>query len=187
MKNILDLNRNDIINRVIMTAASGENASVIKWHDLSILFKVPLPEYYDGAFMTITPDFMKQFDLSYDDLINSAKRNMKPYVIPMGDFIPIPSGGADLTIVTNKDKLFGAGMIFINDVFKEISETKQADLYILPSSVHEVLVLPAYEAEDVEFLIDLVKTVNIQEVAPEERLSDNIYYYSRKLNTIIMM
>ena len=49
------------------------------------------------------------------------------------------------------------------------------DLYILPSSVHELILVPAYEYIDVYQLYEMVKEVNDTQVAPEERLTDRAY------------
>lgn len=60
-----------------------------------------------------------------------------------------------------------------------IADKLDSDLYIIPSSIHECLILP--EQEDIcgDDLKKLVRTVNDTEVADDEILSYNIYKYSR--------
>ena len=60
-----------------------------------------------------------------------------------------------------------------------ISKKCDSDLYLLPSSIHEFLALPANSLEP-EALEKMVKQVNRTEVATEEVLSDTVYFYDRK-------
>ena len=64
----------------------------------------------------------------------------------------------------------------LKDVFKMIHE-KMGDYYILPSSIHEVLIVPATCGLDRDELKEMVCTVNRDQVAPEDQLSDEVYFY----------
>ena len=50
--------------------------------------------------------------------------------------------GMEMLIVTNREKLYGATIMLFPDILKPVSELLQQDLYIIPSSIHEILVLP---------------------------------------------
>jgi hypothetical protein len=54
------------------------------------------------------------------------------------------------------------------------------DLYIIPCSIHELILVPAYDEADPSYLIDMVREVNATEVRPSEVLSDNIYIFKRQ-------
>lgn len=82
-------------------------------------------------------------------------------------------------VCTNTMKLNGAGVILYNGLLQEFADRVDSDVYILPSSVHETLLIPVNADMDVEYLRDMVRTVNRTEVAPDEILSDNVYYYNR--------
>lgn len=83
---------------------------------------------------------------------------------------PVP-----MLVVTNAATSFGAGVITSRRVVKRISQMLgETNLVLIPSSVHEILVLPAYMTFG-NNLSDLVKEVNGTEVAEEEQLSDNAY------------
>lgn len=82
-------------------------------------------------------------------------------------------------VCTNTAKLNGAGVILYQGLLQEFADRVGSDFYILPSSIHETLLIPANGDMDVEYLRDMVRTVNCTEVAPEEILSDNVYYYNR--------
>ena len=82
-------------------------------------------------------------------------------------------------VCTNSMKLNGAGTILYSGLLQEFADRVDSDVYILPSSVHETLLIPANADMDVEYLRDMVRTVNRTEVAPDEILSDSVYRYNR--------
>ncbi|MEE0686947.1 MAG: DUF5688 family protein [Lachnospiraceae bacterium] len=82
-------------------------------------------------------------------------------------------------ICTNTIKLNGAGVILYQGLLQEFADRVGSDFYILPSSIHETLLIPANGDMELEYLRDMVRTVNRTEVAPDEILSDSVYYYNR--------
>ena len=74
----------------------------------------------------------------------------------------------------------GAACLLYDDLLKDFSEKHASDFYILPSSVHEVLLLPAEGRKEDESLSAMVREVNRTQLSAEEFLSDHVYYYSRK-------
>lgn len=88
--------------------------------------------------------------------------------------------GDPMIILTNDKKYNGAGVILCDAVLKAVYR-KIGKFYILPSSIHEVILVPANaNAMDPTTLTDLVKTVNTTQVAEEEQLSDDVYIYNGK-------
>ncbi len=83
-------------------------------------------------------------------------------------------------VLTNKLKLYGACCILYKDLLEEFAEQHDCDFYIIPSSVHEVLLLPCSKELDSEYLTSLVQEVNSSELSTEDILSDHVYLYSRK-------
>ncbi len=88
-------------------------------------------------------------------------------------------------LLTNKMRNQGAVAIFYKGVLKRLSEKLESDLFILPSSIHECIVLPMGEEAVKEELENLVRKVNRTQVMEEERLSDRIYRYLRNEDQII--
>lgn len=82
-------------------------------------------------------------------------------------------------VLSNEQKVFGAGSMLYRDVLKQTAQLLQEDFYILPSSIHEVIVLPASAAGERKSMREMVREINSTQVAPEEVLSDNLYFYSR--------
>lgn len=80
-------------------------------------------------------------------------------------------------VLSNIEQCFGAVSILYPEVLKNFAKEKGRDLYILPSSVHEVLLIPEDNRFDSGEFGSLVRNVNETQLTLEERLSDNVYYY----------
>ena len=73
---------------------------------------------------------------------------------------------------------------FINGVLDKIGELLGSDFYVLPSSTHEVILVPDNGNMQTKELEDMVKEVNATQVAPEDLLSDKVQYYDRAAKTL---
>lgn len=82
-----------------------------------------------------------------------------------------------IQILTNTEQMQGAAVMLYPGVLEEIAKKERRNLYILPSSVHEVIILPETGRETADVLREMVCEVNRTQVAPEEVLSDNLYYF----------
>ena len=87
-------------------------------------------------------------------------------------------------VIKNQLCLNGAGCILYENVLKGFAETMGDDLYILPSSIHETIVIPVSDNQVPEFLREMVREINHTNVVVEERLADNVYIYKRSTDTI---
>ena len=92
------------------------------------------------------------------------------------DMMP-PMEGPQLMVLTNEQGMHGAGAMFYPDQLETIAQQMGTDFFVLPSSVHEVLILPDDGSQDLESLQFMVREINRSEVAPEDRLSDFVYHY----------
>lgn len=84
-----------------------------------------------------------------------------------------------MIVVTNNKKLNGAAAILFPDELQKIADKMGADLYILPSSVHEIILLSTDNTMTVDELKETVRFVNSNELRQEEVLSDNVYLFNR--------
>lgn len=89
-------------------------------------------------------------------------------------------------ILTNQKSINGASCILYNNLLHDFSNQIQSDFYILPSSVHEVILVPFNKNMKKDSLEQMVQDVNRTQVAQEEVLSDRVYYYSREKNGIVL-
>lgn len=87
-------------------------------------------------------------------------------------------------VLTNEQGINGATCMLYPDVIAGFARTLRHDLYILPSSIHEVILVPDTEELSAELLHDMVKEANDTVVFDSEILSDSVYYYSRNEKTI---
>ena len=82
-----------------------------------------------------------------------------------------------MLVVTNSDKFFGATALFYPEMEKRIAEIVSGSYYVLPSSVHEMIVLPDDGKIEKRALAQMVRAVNASEVHPEEQLGNKVLYY----------
>ena len=92
----------------------------------------------------------------------------------------------EMYILTNQKGINGASCMLYGDVIRTFASHINSDLYILPSSIHEILLVPQTPDMKKETLSKMVEEVNQTQVAREEVLSDKVYFFSRELNSIIL-
>ena len=144
---------------------------------------------FSNAAVLIQNSIAEKWGVSADWLFETAKRNMLLYepaeIWPMGRMLADLRGIPDentmpefpLYVLTNKSRMFGAACMMYPDVFKNATLEIKGDFYVLPSSIHEVLLLPSDNVFDAEGLGRLVREINENQVEPYEVLSNNVYYY----------
>ena len=88
-----------------------------------------------------------------------------------------------LYVLTNETKVNGANAILNDDIRQAIAK-QVGDFYVLPSSIHECLIVPKSNGMKRDDLEQMVQEVNQTQVAPEERLSDHVYEYDAKTHEL---
>lgn len=83
-----------------------------------------------------------------------------------------------MRVLTNQQRHFGASVILYENLLGKLSDKLSGDLYIIPSSIHEVLILTKCEGE-AEHLGEIIQEVNRECIDPQEVLSDHLYLYDR--------
>ena len=142
----------------------------------------------------ITDALMKDFDMSGEELFDKAIANTVenfPAVLQdLGESIiqgadgcrnlldepsgTAPTGSGPGFVLTNSRFFWGAGALFYPGVAERIHELLGGDFYVLPSSVHELILLKA-EDQDPKQLADLVRSANRSVVKENEILADDLY------------
>ncbi|MCR5322028.1 MAG: DUF5688 family protein [Lachnospiraceae bacterium] len=90
-----------------------------------------------------------------------------------------------LYVATNQQKLDGAGVMLYDGLLREFAKRTGSDaFYIIPSSIHEILLIPMTGMMRPEELKAMVREVNATQVAPQDVLSDSVYKYSLADDTI---
>ena len=83
-------------------------------------------------------------------------------------------------ILTNKERRYGAGTIFYPGIMEQAQKLLGDNFYILPSSIHECILIPEEGNYDQDRLSEMVAEINEQHVDAREVLSDQAYYYLKK-------
>ena len=81
-------------------------------------------------------------------------------------------------VLTNMTSCNGAGAIFCDALLEKIQTKLDCDFYLLPSSIHEVIIVPDEGGFDREELDAMVQMINKTEVDDNDRLADHVFYYS---------
>ncbi len=166
--------------------------------DLSLEYYADMPEAFPGrqATIPIWDKHMLHWGVDEETLYQTAMENMEDaddmafegmdeLLAPCWDIEKeIKEGllnGCPMYVLGNKSRINGAVQICRQDMMGNVSGFFKQDFWILPSSIHEVILLPAgeYYGEDAEGLAGIVKEVNDTQLAPEEILSYHVYRYSR--------
>lgn len=83
-------------------------------------------------------------------------------------------------VVTNSARVNGATAILYKGILSEYAERMKSDLYVIPSSVHEVIIIPDNGYEDNDTMKNMIKEVNDTQLEAEEILSYSLYRYDRE-------
>lgn len=116
-----------------------------------------------------------------EDVLNSLLEAAEAKRMERNPMFPV------LYVLTNPSGINGATCMAYPEVIKNFADHLEQDLLILPSSIHEVLLTADdcnYNYEDMSLL---VKDINETEVPPEDRLSNQVYRYSRQEDQIMMV
>lgn len=91
-----------------------------------------------------------------------------------------PMDVPQLMVLTNDQALYGAGALFYPGQLDTIASQIGSDYFVIPSSIHEVLILPDDGTIDRHAIESMIQEVNMTAVSPEDKLSDHAYHYDAK-------
>jgi hypothetical protein len=117
-----------------------------------------------------------------EDLIREKLEEVFPSDV-VNEMIPAKSDNTNVWIITNTVHLWAAANILYKDILNELAEKFNSDLYLLPSSIHNCMVVSA-EIVSPDGLNQVVIKANEEDVVDEEILSDHVYFYSRNEHAI---
>lgn len=184
-----------IIMKLVNTERNEEflkEVPSIPFYDLSLVFLVDVSKYMgDFATILIHDQHMKLWDVTVEDLYELAKENTPKHLVPRlddlhdvyeyisGEELPFMKE-VGIKILTNHLHIHGATCIAYPEILKELYSIIEGSFYIIPSSIHEVLIFPektmpdGYTLEDIDVM---VRQVNKTEIKNEEVLSDHAYLF----------
>lgn len=175
--------------------------------DLAVVFCCFLPDTPNGnASILIQNHHLDFWHITADSLYELAVKNT-PILLPYDlksmedvlryadpDSLSFGSGKMQMPsapgkppamyVLSNTERYYGAAVILYPQVLAFFADLQESDLYILPSSVHEVLLLPKSSCPHASGLNCIIQEVNASQVLAEEILSDHFYCFDRALGII---
>ncbi len=171
----------------------------IPYLDLAIVFYILFEVEETGtATIPITHDFLNLWGITLTELHDIASKNA-PTLLPalfkpmrvvieelLGSSCDESIQDNDIMFVlTNPLRNFGAACILYPGILEQIACQLGENFFILPSSIHEVIIIAESQSPKQEDLQDMVRDINETQVDIEEFLSDTIYYYNFKDRTLL--
>ena len=179
-----------------------ENLPHKDMEDLAVIYQIALGGDGDGiATINISDQLLDGYGINKDELHDIAVQNtaenrpasfrsMQEVIMEMMGASEMASmgmdadmdmsGGMPMYVLTNEDKMHGAATMLYPNLMDEIAEKVGGDFFILPSSLHELLIIPKDSGAERVELENMVQEVNATQVAPDEVLSDHVYEYDAK-------
>lgn len=168
---------------------SGLMTAVVHNDHLDI-WNISLEELKETAFSNtplLFPPVISSMARMIEELNHSIEENTSSYpdisAIPE---LPDPGPSSPFFVLSNSSGIHGASCILYPDVIKNFADLMEKDIIILPSSIHEVLLLPDEGDISCSEMSRLVTHINQTEVPKEDRLSNQVYLYSRSRQTLTL-
>lgn len=179
-------------------AARLDNIPHRLWQDLAVIYYVPvsIETIADVSTITVNNSMMELWGVDEDTLYRHAHRNtpklFKAGIIPLVEILTgMPAGDSEdipqLYVATNGRKTNGAAVLLYDGILERFARQTGSDFYILPSSIHETLFLPAASDSDKYGIPEMVREVNAGCLAPDEILSDNAYLYHAEDGSVTLL
>lgn len=192
--------------RIVMKLVNAKrNESLLKQvphiliYDLAIIFLCSVSDFMNEyATILIYNQHMDFWNVTVEDLYEKAKQNSPQLLAPRLDnlhdvFEYITNESLpfleelNICILTNYLKIHGSTAMVYPNMLNEIAEIYEDDLIIIPSSIHEVLVIPKgniSEEYTLEHFNTMIQEVNETQLTDDEVLSDHAYWYHRDTQEI---
>ena len=189
---ISTIDKSQLTARIYAFGKSGTDL-VRAFNDLEICLAVRVDTDADGeASYKITRSLLEQYGLDEDEafeiaLANSHKESETHSIAKLlSKMSGLPAStfeGVPMWVLTNHSSVFGAIEITNTEALADLAEFVNDDLWILPSSIHEIIAVPVSLGEP-EGLRMMVGEVNQTEVKAEEVLSETVYRFNRDSKTV---
>ena len=168
--------------------------------DMSVVYRFELTQTDEGrTSVLVTNRMIEQYGITAEQLHEDALANapeFKPLVIEtMAEVLARQMGIEDvskeigLDDIPKENRIYvasvegyvnGAGALAYQDFMEKAAERANGSFFILPSSIHELLIIPDTGKHDLHDLESMVREVNATTVDPSEQLTDNVYHYDAK-------
>lgn len=183
--------KDNITFRLINTEQNRELLSEVpsrEFNDLSIVYYEVMSLEAGGTMSALISNSMAEY-FGYDEeqLFQLALENTRKMFPPKRMQLCPPGMECveDILVLTNEKMDYGAASVLYTDELQAVANIFGSDLYILPSRLHEVLLLSA-EFANPEALAQMVLSVNSTAVPLKDRLSNQVYHFSRETQQVTL-
>lgn len=167
-----------------------ENLIYRPYLDLALCYALCLEDEKHGRMtVRVSHGLLSVWGICTEELHTQAFENMKSggYKLTKISQVLVELGVIDeedarldeggFSILTNRKKQYGAAGILNTDLLARFADMVKSNLFLLPSSIHEVIVVPDNGGVTLEEYTEMVRDVNATMLRKEERLADHPYYY----------
>jgi len=161
--------------------------------DMALIYRMDMGDSPGGKMTSVvTNQNMLAYGITAEQLHQDAMENapeshpaslrsMREVMAGMMGMEPDPPmpGEPVMLVATTRDSFMGASVIQYPGFMEQAAEQVGGDFFVLPSSIHEVLIIPDDGHQDYHELEAMVQSINQAEVAPADRLSDHVYHYDQ--------
>lgn len=177
-QNLFDFNhvKEHIVYKLIRRDANEELLKQIPYEpflDLAVVYYIQIDNTrFGSAAIQIRNEHLRYWRVEKEEIRRLAEKNT-PRIYPA----QIQKIVRFMYVATNEQCSLGAAVMRYPDFREKIRGMIRGDFYILPSSIHEVILVPESFGLEPERMAEMVKEINQTGVAPEEVLSDSVYYF----------
>lgn len=168
-----------------------DNPVVQPFLKLAAIYEIRLEDDRGIANLAVTSELLKYWGIPLKELYAAALENLdREYeCMTLAEAVPFETPELDRSpayILTTKGRYRGASTMMLPNRLKKLADSLGCDLYLLPSSVHEVVAVPDANGVETEKLLEVVKNVNEDCVPRDMFLSNSVYHYSRGNERIVV-
>ena len=177
-QNLFDFNhvKEHIVYKLIRRDANEELLKQIPYEpflDLAVVYYIQIDNTrFGSAAIQIRNEHLRYWRVEKEEIRRLAGKNT-PRIYP----VQIQQIVRFMYVATNEQCSLGAAVMRYPDFLEKVRGMIRGDFYILPSSIHEVILVPESFGLEPERMAEMVKEINQTGVAPEEVLSDSVYYF----------
>lgn len=177
-QNLFDFNhvKEHIVYKLIRRDANEELLKQIPYEpflDLAVVYYIQIDNTrFGSAAIQIRNEHLRYWRVEKEEIRRLAGKNT-PRIYP----VQIQQIVRFMYVATNEQCSLGAAVMRYPDFREKVRGMIGEGFYILPSSIHEVILVPESFGMEPERMAEMVKEINQTGVAPEEVLSDSVYYF----------
>lgn len=202
-----------IVYKLVNTAKNKElleDVPHVEFLDLSVVFQYLIQnEHFGTASILIHNAHLKLWDVSVEELYQVADANtqnlqgyeLRSMIDAIRDLLEMDTIGeaADIEymeehadnvpmyVLSNKNRVGGASCILYDGLLADFATAIGGSFYVIPSSIHEVLLLPADSRDEQDEIKAMIKEINDTQVRTEEILSDSLYFFDKEEGQLLRL